>query len=396
MLSQEASTMNKLTILLLLFFSFWPAAVLCDNCQLKKNARDLISVDYFSTSDYTYVDQIDVRMKENKRKFGQLLFKDGCSEKTLTASLHKRTGKKSEVVEIERKTGFKFEQLDPCAVYEVNVTIGNHEVGSYKVGPYYSQDNVHHPFLSDDDNPKYEAREGWIKTVTEYNHSAVIELGPVCAGMVMLDLREKHSNETTHHWDQEKTTITSVMKRITPSKESGAKLVVENLKPCTQYTVDIELWLDGKRSPTDGDFQKDQIFYFYTMPDYNDNSTYGQRHLRSRNKMNIVRSEDDTSMPKECYIEDNPSMGKLTDQKESWILQITIGASLLVVLVATILACSLTFSQRHRGKVEMKKLLSDSPSLDPVFTTIIPIEPDPDTDEQTVVLLKYADLSKTY
>ena len=393
--------MKIFPILLPLLFSFL-TTVLCD-CQLKENARDLISVGYFNTSDYTYVDEIAVRMRESKRKFGVLLFNENCSEKTKNTKLRAAVyeEEKSELVEKEQRAGFKFEHLDPCSVYKVNVTIGQHEVGTYTVGPYYTQDDVKHPFLSSEENPEYGNSKGEIKKVTAYKDKAVIELGPVCARMVMLHLREKQTNGTTHQWDLEKTTITNVTERITPRKEGGTVLAFENLQPCTQYTVDIELWLDDKRSPAEeGDFKKDHIFDFYTMPDYNENSTSEQRHLRR--EMVVFKSKDEARMPKECLIEDNPSLTSIKDThlSESQILHITIGASLLVVLAATILACSLTFCQRQRGQMDMKKLLPDSPSLigqsSPVLTTILPIEPDPETDEQTVVLLKYADLSKIY
>jgi len=398
---QESSTMKGLQIIPLHFFAFLTAV--CCECQLKENAGELISVGYFNTSsDFTYVDVIAVRMRESRRKFGSLVFNEDCSEKTkktkLKASVYKE--EKSELVdEKEQRAELKFEHLDPCSVYKVNVTIGQHKVGTYTVGPYYTQDDVQHPFLSSEENPEYKNSKGQIKMVTAYKDKAVIELGPVCARRVMLHLREKQSKKTTHHWDLEKTTITNVTERITPRKESSTQLVFENLQPCTQYTVDIELWLDDKRSPTEkGDFKKDHIFDFYTMPDYKDNLTSRQRHLV------VVKSKDEAGMPKECSIEDNPSLISINSAQlsESQILQITIGISLLVVLSATILACSLTFWQRQqRGQLEMKKLLpDDSPSLisksSPVFTTILPIEPDPETDEQTVVLLKYADLSKIY
>ena len=282
--------MNKLTIICLLFFFFWPAAVLCE-CHLREDAGDLLYVDYVSVFNFTYVDMIEVGMKERKKKFGRLLFNEDCSEKIknttkLSATLYKRSeGKPSELIdEKKQKTRFRFEELDPCTVYEVNVTIGNHEVGSYKVGPYYAQDDVQHPFLYSEENREYEKREGEIKSVTPFKDRAVIELGPVCARMVMLHLREK-SNGTTHRWDQEKTTILNVTESMTPHKEVGAILEVENLQPCTQYTVDIELWLDDESPTEEGDFMKDQVFDFYTMPDYDENSTSEQRHLRR--EMNV-------------------------------------------------------------------------------------------------------------
>jgi len=386
--------MNKLTIICLLFFFFWPAAVLCD-CHLREDAGDLLYVDYVFNSvfNFTYVDMIEVGMKETKTKFGRLLFNEGCSENIkntkLSAKLYKRSeGKPSELVDEKRqKTRFRFEELDPCTVYEVNVTIGNHEVGSYTVGPYYAQDDVQHPFLSSEENREYEKREGEIKSVTPFKDRAVIELGPVCARMVMLHLREK-SNGTTHRWDQEKTTILNVTESMTPHKEVGAILEVENLQPCTQYTVDIELWLDDESPTEEGDFMKDQVFDFYTKECY------------IQDVWITETTEDYPSTWMSNTTEYNASVWKPKDERESQILQIMIGISLLVILVATILACSLTLCKRQRGQLEMKKLLPDSPSQSPspppVIRTIVPIEPDPETDEQTVVLLKYADLSKTY
>ena len=153
--------MNKLSILLLLLISPW-ATVLCD-CQLKENARDLLYVgysNYFNADgklNYTDIDKIEVRMKEEKNNFGLWLFKDGCSEKTkkttkLSTKLYKR--RESEEIEVRKETRragvVEFEDLDPCAVYIVSVTIGKHKVGRYKVGPYYSQDDVQNPLLNND------------------------------------------------------------------------------------------------------------------------------------------------------------------------------------------------------------------------------------------------------
>ena len=79
------------------------------------------------------------------------------------------------------------------------------------------------------------------------------------------------------------------------------------------------------------------------------------------------------------------------------MLQITIAVSVLVVLVATIVACALTLCQRQRGHLEMEKLgtLPDSSSFihqSPVYTHTVPVENEPDAEEKTVVLLKYSKL----
>ena len=302
--------MNKLSILLLLMI-FTRATVLCD-CQLKENARDLLYVGYsnYFTADgnlnYTDIDKIEVRMKEEKNNFGLWLFKDGCSEKTkkttkLSTKLYKR--RESEEIEVRNKTRragvVEFEDLDPCAVYIVSVTIGKHKVGRYKVGPYYTQDDVQHPLLNNDQNPNL-MNNSEIKTVTSSKDRAVFKLGPVCAKMVILHLHEQKPgfNDSSPWLDLEKTTISNVTK-ISPNTKGGTEVVVENLKPCTLYSVDIELSFGDKRSPTDEeDFIKDRIFYFYTMPDNKDDSQSRQKSRRESNVVkNVVKSGDTAKMP---------------------------------------------------------------------------------------------------
>ena len=385
----SSPTMSKFVLLL----SILPAAVLCE-CQLKDNAQDLLFVGYFSDGrTFTYVDIIEVKMKDASfRQFGRLLFQGECKSMNarLNVALYKREEDKIKLVAkaTRRYKGkVRFETLDPCASYEVNVTIGNLDVGLYKLGPYYSQEGVTYPLLATEDNPFYENNTQEIKSVITQREKAVLELGAVCAKMATLHLREKMTdlNETSvRHW--EKTTMANVTKRITPGTEGEEKLTVNDLKPCTLYTVDIELWLDDNRDPVvDGDFRKDNIFQFYT----GNSSVPGNRQ--------IVKTGSDKELPNDC------SCGKINcllkaNKWENQVLQITIAVSVLVVLVATIVACALTLYQRQRGHLEMEKLgtLPDSSSFiqSPVYTHTVPVENEPEAEEETVVLLKYSHLSK--
>ena len=304
--------------------------------------------------------------------------------------------------ETRRAGVVEFEDLDPCAVYIVSVTIGKHKVGRYDVGPYYIHDDVQHPLLNNDQNPNL-VNNSEIKTVTSSKDRAVFQLGPVCAKMVILHLHEKKPgfNDSSPWLDLEKTTISNVTK-ISPNTKGGTEVVVENLKPCTLYSVDIELSFGDKRSPTDEeDFIKDRIFDFYTMPDNKDDSQSRQKSRRESNVVeNVVKSGDTAKMPIECLSDNDPIvLALVAKEDEKQILHIAIGVSTIVILTATILACSLTFCRRHRGQLEMKEKLQDSPSFNqgngnPFLTRTIPIETEPENNEQTVVLVKYADLSK--
>ena len=79
----SSRTMSKFVLLL----SILPAAVLCE-CQLKDNAQDLLFVGYFSDGrTFTYVDTIEVKMKDASfRQFGRLLFQGEC--KSMNARLN--------------------------------------------------------------------------------------------------------------------------------------------------------------------------------------------------------------------------------------------------------------------------------------------------------------------
>ena len=160
-------TMSKFALLL----SILPAAVLCE-CQLKDNAQDLLFVGYFSDGrTFTYVDMIEVKMKDASfRQFGRLLFQGECESMNakLNVALYKRQEDKIKLVAkaTRRYKGkVRFDALDPCASYEVNVTIGNLDVGLYKLGPYYSQEGVTYPLLASEDNPFYENNTQEIKRI---------------------------------------------------------------------------------------------------------------------------------------------------------------------------------------------------------------------------------------
>ena len=110
-----------------------------------------------------------------------------------------------------------------------------------------------------------------------------------------------------------------------------------------------------------------------------------------------MKTGNNIDLPIECSCGEVILM--LKDNKwESQVLQVTIAVSVLVVLVATIVACALTLYQRQRGHLEMEKLgtLPDSSSFiqSPVYTHTIPVENEPEAEEETVVLLKYSHLSK--
>ena len=76
-----------------LLLSILPAAALCE-CQLKDNAQDLLFVGYFSDGrTFTYVDMIEVKMKDTSfRQFGRLLFQEECESinARLNIALYKR------------------------------------------------------------------------------------------------------------------------------------------------------------------------------------------------------------------------------------------------------------------------------------------------------------------
>ena len=161
-----------------------------------------------------------------------------------------------------------------------------------------------------------------IKTVTSSKDRAVFKLGPVCAKMVTLHLHEKKPgfNDSSPWLDLEKTTISNVTK-ISPNTKGGTEVVVENLKPCTLYSVDIELSFGDKRSPTDEeDFIKDRIFDFYTMPDNKDDSQSRQKHLMSRRESNVVenvvKSGDTAKMPIECLSDNDPIVLSLIAEED--------------------------------------------------------------------------------
>ena len=89
----SSHTMSKFVLLL----SILPAAVLCE-CQLKDNAQDLLFVGYFSDGrTFTYVDMIEVKMKDASfRQFGRLLFQGECKSMNarLNVALYKREEEK--------------------------------------------------------------------------------------------------------------------------------------------------------------------------------------------------------------------------------------------------------------------------------------------------------------
>jgi len=281
-------------------------------CELKVNARDLVTVDYATTdekpvaeSDTVYVDEIVVKMKDEQRY--QELLQDGCNSRRHRVTVYY----KKETEEAWTKHGnkkmtsrgdFEIQNLDPCEIYEVRVTALSSEtlVGTYKVGPYYSR-TFKKDYLIDRDNEHYLSYVDFSSkhiNVTGYETTAYVELADLCAKSVAVHV---YTNDDISQG------IEKIIS-IDPADKSIQKSFMDSLDACTKYNVALDLFLmtlDASH-PGHEDVFLSGITSFYTMP--NSEDLKGDTYINYNEADKVLSWNFKPFFEQDCANEDNVEM----------------------------------------------------------------------------------------
>jgi len=159
----------------------------------------------------------------------------------------------------EGKKDFQFENLNPCAAYEVLVQPHNMPPSNFTIGPYFNEPTVYDPIV-DDDNEEYKKSFRRMRTTPKVT-SAKFKL-TICAKRLQLVVEPEKEQEDFHRSD---------LVQLDPRNPSETIVNVRNLKACTKYAVRAELSL---KNQTKHEFARDNEKYesddsiakFWTWP----------------------------------------------------------------------------------------------------------------------------------
>jgi hypothetical protein len=261
--------MGKASLLLLIGLA---SLAYVQGCTFKENAKELISVGYFTDTDgNTAVDRIEVQMKE-KEKFENLM--DGCTRprakkikvqyRVKGTAVWNEGGKKT----LTSTRPISLTNLNPCETYEVQVTVVNTPLGVFPVGPFYDGEHGHVYLHEEQGNENYEAYSqnpsDHIK-ITSEESSAKILVSGFCARTVVLEVQAEGEGEKA-----KQLLLQNDLKN--PQNHTS---ILPDLKPCTKYQVILDLYLNKKATleAAADDSNEDYEDYidpnfatFYTMP----------------------------------------------------------------------------------------------------------------------------------
>jgi len=268
-LRRDIVAMGQASLLLLLGVA---SLAYVQGCTFKENAKELISVGYFTDPEgNTAVDRIEVKMKDGG-KFSNLM--EGCRRlkgKEINVQYRakeaegwkgwKKGGKKT----LTTKHPLNLDNLNPCETYEVKVAYGDVPLHVFPVGPFYDGDHGHVFLYGEQNSEIYEAYSlnpfDHIK-ITSEESSAKILVSGFCARTVVLEVQAEGEGGKP-----KQLFLQNDLKN--PQKP---QLLETELTPCTKYQVMLDLYLNEKNTSAAAD-ESDEVDYidsnfatFYTMP----------------------------------------------------------------------------------------------------------------------------------
>ena len=189
----------------------------------------------------------------------------------------------------EGKNEFAFENLNPCATYEVRVEpYNNLQVRTFTVGPYYDDPTVDDPII-DDDNEEYKKSFRTMRT-TQKATSAQFNL-TICAKLLQLVVEpEKEKGQFKK----------SDLVQLNPRNRGATIVSVKNLKPCTKFVVHAELSLKNQTNRefvNDYDkYEREDITKFWTLP----NIRSLEKHLHYEETEHLLSWDFSSYFEQEC------------------------------------------------------------------------------------------------
>ena len=121
-----------------------------------------------------------------------------------------------------------FENLNPCAAYEVRVEPYNKPEKTFTVGPYFDEPNLYDPIINDE-NIEYKKSFRKMRTTPKAT-SATFNL-TICAKLLQLAVEPEKERGQFKKSD---------VVQLGPKNPGTTIVSVKNLKPCTKYVVHAE------------------------------------------------------------------------------------------------------------------------------------------------------------
>lgn len=260
-----------------------PMAALEESCAIKANARELLFVGYAVDGDETAVDEIWVRMKNETRRYADLL-EDGCekSESVVKVSFRgvSSSGETAWLGELTKNVKhhreFQIKNLNPCQKYQVKVSVDSTALDLFEVGPFYSEEQSFAYLENSEDNKEFQTenqKAAEEMKISSTDTSATLKITPsnFCARSIGISLKP----EGTSDMCETKTLTVDNEAAANPSKEisfPGNEVTFENLQPCTKHKVMLDVFLNKREATTiasDFHFQP-SVASFHTLPSNND------------------------------------------------------------------------------------------------------------------------------
>ena len=188
----------------------------------------------------------------------------------------------------EGKKEFEFENLNPCAAYEVRVEPYNKPEKTFTVGPYLDNPTVYDPSM-DDENEEYKKSFREMRTTPKAT-SATFNL-TICAKLLQLAVEpEKEKGQFKK----------SDLVQLDPRNRGETIVSVKNLKPCTKYVVHAELSLKNQTNRefvNDYDkYEREDITKFWTLP----NIRTLEKHLHFEETQQVLSWDFSSYFEQEC------------------------------------------------------------------------------------------------
>merc|ERR1712032_635814 len=259
-LSKSQKAMSMRSILVLLLNLHLPALSFAQECRLKKDASELLSVDYYvDPSGTRYADVVAVTMADGK-KYSVDLFEEGCRRVT-PINVQYKTEKETEWQEGgTRRQGHHLKDLDPCQTYLVRISVEGQIIKDFKVGPYYDQLETE-TSLENEQNPHFVTAIEKIHRTSIGMTSTLVNIeAPICAKTVTITILQEGAD------------LNQEIKKVKDNDPMSAEVedvMFNDLQPCAEYKMMVDLFLnreDRQQLETDlGDFFRDETFF--TLPD---------------------------------------------------------------------------------------------------------------------------------
>merc|ERR1711981_559599 len=241
-------------MLLLLLNLLLPSFSFAQECRPKKDASELLSVDYYvDPSGSRYADVIAVTMADGG-KYSLELFEDGCRRVEPLTVMYKPVQGTEWQEGGSKRQSHHLKDLDPCQTYLVRISVEGQMIKDFKVGPYYTTSLGTETILENEENPHFLAATEKIHRTSIGTTSAQVKIeGPICAKTVTVTILQEGADLNDE--------IKRVMNDNDPESEEVEEVTFEDLQPCGEYKMMVDLFLnreDGEQLETSfGDFFHD-------------------------------------------------------------------------------------------------------------------------------------------